>query len=138
MIIRYIVSNFAKSLRLYAPGMQRAEMKIIASDYSQAADYIEELQALCDEKDATIEELCAQMVKEGHAKAYGQSFEQDGEVIAFGESFPYARIIKKDSVSYGPVTRNEALTVMSECKIALCIEDMQDILQKFALKRGLM
>lgn len=132
MIIREIVSNFAKNLRSYAPGMQRAEMKIIASDYSQAADYIEELISLCDEKDATIEELSNPMETHAHANAYGQSFEQDGEVIAFGESFPYTRV-----VSYGPVTRNEALTVMSECKIALCIEDMQDILQKFAFKRGL-
>lgn len=90
MISRELVSKFANNLRSYAPGMQRAEMENIASDYFQAADFLEELQALCDEKDAAIEELMNQLETQAHAKVYGQSFEQDGEVLAYGESFPHS------------------------------------------------
>jgi hypothetical protein len=61
MISKEEISNLVASLKTYEGGIRRAGLSLVADDYNWSITVIEELQALCDEKDATIDELRSQL-----------------------------------------------------------------------------
>ena len=138
MISREETIKLIEELRLYSHGMLRMSMTACANDYQLAATVIEELQALCDEKDATIDELRNQLETEAHEKSYKEQrgFEQDGEVLAYA-----SKVSKTDaSVMCGPITwgeAEEAERVWQACP-SNSLESYRLSLESFARSRGVL
>ena len=140
MISREQVNKTIGDLRSYEPGMRRMKMHLVADDYRTAALLIEELQALCDEKDATIDDLRNQLETEALEKSYKEQrgFEQDGEVLAYASDGS-----KTDtSVVRGPITEQEVGPFYALMTKVCCeqshVEDFHYLLESFARSRGIL
>lgn len=126
MISREQVIKLIEDLRSYEPGMRRAQMHLIADDYWTAASIIEELQALCDEKDATINEMAYKI----------GSLLMDSCANTASEIGPFtAAACVNEGVVRGPITDPEikATELWNSTR-----EGKKKLLESFARSRGVL
>jgi hypothetical protein len=150
--------------RVYSLGMQRASLHQVAGDYEEASNFIEELLALCDEKDATIDELRNQLEHDAKETSITSTFLGldpkveydcvfiDGRSVLYPKSsrieasedgsqsldHPHAPV--NDGVVRGPVTFEE----LEDCYYQLIRLstiyplDAKNVLERFARSRGVL